>query len=231
MTDNKIQISAVAGRDNPSIEDAEPARRPSKSVAAGVETVYIAFDRKTGRVLGTYSTVRISEHIPGERTDDAQVFPEINEAEIMANFTEDDEVISRVTDRSKDNIAITVVKEVPTKELTDIVIDPSTQNVMPRPQLVLEADRTELDADNNEPATIRIAAVDVTGRPKTDFEGPVKVTTTHGRLSERRGVVRLEGGVGQIQLSPVPETIDRVQVTATSPDGLARAGGVTVSFV
>ena len=231
MTDNKIETGIVADQDHPSIEDAEPAPRPSKSAAEGTETVHIAFDRKTGRVLGSYSVVQIAEEMPDENAADTQILPETNEAEIFADFMEDDEVLRNVTDTRKDNIAITVVKGVPSEELTDIIVDPSTQKVMPRPRLVLEADRTELDADGKEPATIRIAAVDVTGRPKTDFEGPVKVTTTHGRLSERRGMVRLQRGVGQIQLSPVPQTIDRVHVAASSPDGLARSGGLTVSFV
>lgn len=77
-----------------------------------------------------------------------------------------------------------------------------------------------------ERSPLRIADVPIAGW----FRGELLVTTTRGRLSERGGRVRIDGGEGRIVLTSVAETVRAVDVEVTDPSGIALGSALRVRF-
>jgi hypothetical protein len=95
----------------------------------------------------------------------------------------------------------------------------------------LTAEKTRLEGDGSDSTTIQIAVVDTNGRPVARYSGSVKVATTRGKLSARGGIVELRRGRGEITLTSVAETVDKVTVTATATDGRALRADLDLEFL
>ena len=108
------------------------------------------------------------------------------------------------------------------------LVDAALGEVVPKPRLELVAERRELEGDAHDAVEIALRVVDTEGRVAGDFDGPVQVATTRGRLSERGGRLRVTAGRASFSLTSVAETVARVVVSAHDPSG--RAGSATIDL-
>ena len=73
--------------------------------------------------------------------------------------------------------------------------------------------------------------MDTRGKIFHPYNGAVKVTTTRGKLSARGGQVEIKKGVGQVILTSVNETVNRVAVTARCLEGNCISSDLELEFM
>jgi hypothetical protein len=187
------------------------------------EVWYVAFDKRTGRILHTHSrfSVEANRHV------------EVPEEDLRQMLANDASLLAGLTDQDLANLDILKVgphDAVPGSG-GQIMVDVAHRRIVPKPRLVLAADKREIVGDGYDSATIEIRAVDADGELLRTVEDRIKVTVTRGRLSVRGGLVDLDEGRATITLTSVNETVDNVRVGATSLTGACASGYLTLEFV
>jgi hypothetical protein len=184
---------------------------------------YVAFDKKTGRILHTYSKFN-AEH---------NKYVEVPTEKLRQSLAKDANILDGLTDHDAANLEI--LKAEPEQAgavgSTRLMVDPQSKTLVQKPKLLLKSDKPELTGDGKDSATITILAVNAEGKAERNVKSKIKVTTTRGKLSERGGVVELAKGGAKITLTSVNETVGRVKISATSLDGNCAAGHLIVQFV
>jgi hypothetical protein len=187
------------------------------------ELLYVVYDAQTGRIIHTHSRFSV------ESESDV----EVDEAEVLAIAREDDLTLEKTTGRDTKNLAVLTVREpAATAALRfGALVDVEQKRLVAKPSLQLTAEKTRLEGNGSDATTIQIAVVDTNGRPVARYTGPVKVATSRGKLSARGGIVQLTRGRGEITLTSVAETVDKVTVTATATDGRALRADLDLEFL
>jgi hypothetical protein len=183
---------------------------------------HIVYDPATGRVLGTMR----HDRDPGEGAEDA------GEHE-GCHCHEDRTALTGFVERDVSDEGLPQIIEAPAElpaRLSALRVDLESHRLLPMPHLVIDPERTVLDGDGEDTVTIEIRAVDERGAVLTDFTGDVHVQAGRGRLSQRGGTVRLEGGRATIRLTSVAETVDAVPVVVSAVDGMAAAARTSLAF-
>lgn len=202
---------------------------------------HVVFDPDSGSILGTlrHDPVEPEGHdAAGQRAGDAaeQVAGDAagqvhdhggcgceHDTELLASF--------RHAGAGSDSLpALTALPADAPQRLDRMRVDPTSKLLRPLPQLVIDPERAVLDGDGEDTVTIEIRAVDEHGAVMAEVSGEVHVQTGRGKLSERGGTVRLEGGRGRIQLTSVRETVDAVPLVATMPAGTAVPATTSLAF-
>jgi hypothetical protein len=181
----------------------EPVRRgPSQ----------VVFERDTGNVVATFRKLDLAS------------------GEVVA--TDADEVLAVVGPADGEAARLGVLSvETEAAAPPPVRVEPERAEVVVPPRLRLRVDRTELEGDGEDTATISINLVDAAGASVSGYGGTVHVTTTRGRLSARAGDVELEHGRGSVTLTSVRETVDSVTVRVAAADGTLLPGEATLRFV
>jgi hypothetical protein len=216
--DGEHEASAAPSRGQPPATGAEPALT-STSPAGGKR--YVVFDQATGAVVGTYSYL----------SAETGKFYDQKPAEVLAHFD-----MGRTAKGSKraagPTLGVLEVDEgVVGVNTAGVRVDPKAKRLVPKSRLRLSADRTALTGNGEDSVAITVTAVDAQEKPDAHFAGEVRVSTTHGRLSERGGRVTLRKGVAQITLTSTNETIARVTVTARDEQRLVASGVLDLEFL
>jgi hypothetical protein len=187
------------------------------------ELLYVVFDAQTGRIVHTHSRFSV------ESESDV----EVDEAEVLAIAREDALTLEKVTDGDMKNLAVLTVRgPAATVALRGgAMVDVTQKRLVAKPSLQLTTEKTRLEGDGSDSTTIQIAVVDANGRPVARYTGSVKVATSRGKLSTRGGIVELRRGRGEITLTSVAETVDKVTVTATATDGRATPADLDLEFL
>ena len=174
------------------------------------EQVYVVYDKRTGRIVHRHKIHALyADTSRPERK-------KLDTKEVLSLVGGDAMTLRRVTGQNPSNLA--VVDSDRDISAVEYMVDPKSHKLIKCPALRLLASKTDLAGDGRDRVEIRVEVHDEQGANLGDFSGSVKVTTTHGKLSVERGLVRLTAGKGSITLTSTNETIDRVMVTATCPD-------------
>lgn len=183
---------------------------------------YAVYDRKSGKLLSTYSRLDAVKN----------VYVEVPTDELTRELAMHTSILSGLTDKDPANLGIIPIDPTQaTNTRAHMVVDLKSMKLVALPKLHLTANNTELVGDGVDTVTIDVQAVDEQGRPVRDLEGAVRVTTERGKLSERGGLMKLVRGHGKIKLTSANETVRRVLVRAESPDGSAARGELRLEFV
>lgn len=192
---------------------------------------HVVFDPDSGRILGT---LRHDPVEPGGHDAEQQEHDAVQAHDHDAcGCDHDTELLStfRHADAASDRLpALAPLPADAPQRLDRMRVDPSSRLLRPLPQLVIDPERAVLDGDGEDTVTVEIRAVDQHGAVVEDLSGEVHVQTGRGKLSERGGTVRLEGGRGRIRLTSVRETVDAVPLVATMPAGTAVPATTSVTF-
>lgn len=181
---------------------------------------YIVYDKNTGRILQRHraSSAERDEYLA------------CDEKALLKQVRDDDELVELV--KSKGDIAV-VRADMPEvgRFATGHIVDPRKKTLVARARIVLTADKREIEGDGSDATRISLHIEDAGGDKDTRFNGAVKIRTTRGKLSARKGIVEVEKGRAEFTLTSVAETADNVSVRAESPDGTLSPADITVAFV
>jgi hypothetical protein len=176
---------------------------------------YVLFDRSTGAVLG------VSTHYDVARGADRRQSAD----EVLEQFA------ASLGDREANEVDVLEV-DLPVHALQEgFRVDTARRKLVPKLELQLEAERTELDGDGKDTTEIEIRAVDQDGKTARRFAGELRVATTRGRLDPKGGRAKARAGKCRVTLTSAAETVQRVLVTAEDPKGLCRPGVVELEFL
>ena len=181
------------------------------------EPAQLVYSRATGQVLGRYRVFDV----------ESGAYREAGGDEALALFG-DRNTMARVT--GTEDLAVLTVNLEPGARLSDLRVSTAEGTVESRPRILLRAERDAIEGNGEDSVELTVDIVDEQDTVVRDFGGEIKVTTTHGKLSERAGLVRAKAGRARLTLTSTRETIDQVRVRATAPDGTAQAAEITLSF-
>jgi hypothetical protein len=152
--------------------------------------------------------------------------------ELKATFSADPAIAPKLTDGDPGNLDFIRADAVHgTASLTPLMVDTANRRLVPRPRLVLSAERKEITGDGQDSLDINIQVIGEDGQAIGGAAGPVKVRTTRGKLSARGGVVTLAEGRGAVTLTSANETVSKVSVIAAALDQPFDSGFLDLEFV
>ena len=184
-------------------------------------TGYIAFDKRTGRILGKHSrfSVLTNGHVQVPIDD------------LRKMWSKDTSLLNDLTDHDFANLEILEVG--PNSSPAPggpAMIDVARKILVAQPKLSLTADKREIEGNGEDSATITITVSGADGAPIRDFKDKIKVTTTRGKLSARRGIVDLVDGSATVLLTSATETVSTVRVQATAVTAVCAGAYVDLEF-
>lgn len=182
---------------------------------------YVAYDKKTGRIVHTHRVEMLESY--DQREDDAAKFAD--------EVREDAFSVGLLTDADPKNLEVLSLDNDPPERRFGLRVDVRQSKLVEKPTLKLVASKSELDGDGRDQTEIEITAHRPDGSVAADIKGPIKVSTSRGKLSTRGGLVELKEGYGKITLTSVNETVRRVQVTAACRAGVCQQGTINLEFV
>ena len=184
------------------------------------ELTHIIYDKVNGQILGRYQHFDIVQ----------DNYCECNPEEVLKPFFNDEYTMERVTDKNVDNLAVLCSSLPRSFDLSHAYISLQQRKIVALPQLDLKADSEVLKGDGCDSTTLTIAVLDEQGKVKRDYQGEVHVSTSRGKLSARGGQVKIKNGQGKVRLKSVAETVDQVQVRASTTDNSAVADEIILRF-
>ncbi len=175
----------------------------------------ILFDRSTGKILGTHAVY------------DAE------KGEYRMPTTEEAQAAFRrlLEGRTPDQVGM-MEAEFPT--LSDqgrYYIDTAKHHLVPKPQLRVQAERTQIEGDGKDSVEIKISVVNEAGEVMESFDGDLRVMTGRGRLSAPGGCIKADHGRASITLTSVAETVAQVSITVQDPLGRCAEGYLHLEFL
>ncbi|MGB6986734.1 MAG: hypothetical protein WBD74_12240 [Candidatus Aquilonibacter sp.] len=151
---------------------------------------------------------------------------------LKARFSNDAEVVSKLSDRDPKNLEFIEIDLAGVRPgSAALMVDPAKRRLVERPALALSADKLQITGDGNDSADIEISVVDANGKRLNGASGAAKVTTSRGKLSTRGGIVNLVKGHATVTLTSANETVNRVRVWVSSPDHSFSAARLDLEFV
>lgn len=178
-------------------------------------TSYVVFDSSTGRILATHSRIdsESGKYVP------------LSDAEVLAGCG------APLDEKARTRVKVLAVDAADLKSRSGLRVDTKRKELVPSDRVELVPSKAEIRGDGEDSVDIEIRVVHASGELDAGFDGSIKVSTQRGRLSEPGGIVQAKAGVAKISLRSVPETIDRVRITARDVDGLLDAGRASVAFI
>jgi hypothetical protein len=144
-------------------------------------------------------------------------------------------VMRKVTDQNPNNLQVVVTTELPENPSTETGncyrVDPQTKRLVRKSKISLTADKTELEGDGQDITVIHLRVLIDNNAVDTTYNGTIKVATSRGKLSTKGGLVEVKKGVGQLTLTSVNETVDRVHLVATCQEGRCVRGSLDLQFL
>jgi len=185
---------------------------------------YAVYDKKTGNIV----------HMHNSYDAEQDAYSECDPEEVKQLVTEDDFVMLNVTDSDPNNLEVIATNDIPeVLPLRDVGynVDLKSKKVVEKPKLQLSTKKTQLEGDGKDQSKIDINVMDKRGKVFQGYNGEVKVTTSRGKLSARGGQVQIKKGVGQVGLTSVNETVNRVTVAARCLEGKCISAKLEFEFV
>lgn len=182
---------------------------------------YIVYDKQTGEIVNVHSRFSVTE----------DKYVEIPTEELRSTLSKDESIVKRLSGGDAGNLDVIADPGGGVRSRTGFKVDVRARKLVAKPSLRLKADKSEITGDGEDSVSIEIQAVGEDGKTDLGFDDTLKVTTTRGKLSERGGVIEMRQGKARITLTSVDETVDHVQIVATSMRGSAAPGSVSVEFV
>jgi hypothetical protein len=183
---------------------------------------YVGYDTKTGRIVHTHAQFNVMENR----------YVEVPSDELKASFAADPGIVAKLTDGDASNLDfIRVDGAAADGRLAPQMVDTASRRLVPRPRLVLSADKKEIAGDGQDSVDINVQVTGEDGQAVGGAAGAVKVTTTRGKLSARGGVVNLSDGHGTVTLTSANETVSQVRVTASALDQPYTSAILDLEFV
>ncbi|MGK5114716.1 hypothetical protein [Geodermatophilus sp. CPCC 205506] len=210
-----MSLDQTGGAELPAVPEESSAIRPTES-----PVVHVLYDRASGAVLGRYSRYSVGDGGYAE-LDEESVLAVARDAGLLP-----DGAVSADAD-----VGVLAVADPTEAMATDVWVDPGSGRLAPRPQLAVTADRRQLEGDGEDSVVVTVSARDAHGRLLDDRTDRVRVSTTRGKLAERGGLVQLRGGIAEITLRSVAETVALVTVAAEDLDGRYARGTLDLEFL
>jgi hypothetical protein len=194
----------------------------SSSQSGGQERAlnHMVYDRTNGRILGRFRRYDVT------RDEYCECAPD----EVLALFSGDDTIVSRVTDGDMRKLAVLTTTLTSTANPGALSVSENRRALVSRARIRLRADRDLLEGNGEDSITVYIDVVDDQGRVLRDYQGEIHVSTDRGKLSARGGQVAVQGGQGSLTLTSVRETVDRVWVRAKTLDDSAMSDALLLRF-
>ncbi len=176
---------------------------------------YLVFDRTTGATIGTYSAY------------DAQTrsYVEQSPEKTLEAFQ------GQLQGRTRDQVGIAEIALPQGQDVGGYYFDAKTGKAIPRLQMDVKPERTQLQGDGKDSVEIHITVLGDGGTAAHDFNADLRVTTSRGRLSAPGGRIKAVHGSASIKLTSVPETVGKVSITVQDLIGRCKRGGAKVEFV
>jgi hypothetical protein len=182
---------------------------------------YIIFDKQTGQIVHVHSRFSVPEN----------KYVEIPIEELKGTLAKDDSIVKRLSGGDAANLDVIAESSADARSSTRFKVDVQARKIVAKPSLSLKAEKSEVSGDGKDSTSVEIQAVGEDGKTDLGFDDNLKVTTTRGKLSTRGGIVEMRQGKAQITLTSVKETVQHVQIVATSVNSSAAPGSVSVEFV
>jgi hypothetical protein len=184
--------------------------------------LYIVFDRSSGEIIHIHSRFSAPEN----------KYVEIPIDELKGTLAKNESIVKRLNGEDPANLDILYDPGAQGLEKArGLKVDVRERKVVSKPSLSLKAEKHELVGDGQDNTSVEIRAVGEDGKTDLGFDDTLKVSTTRGKLSARGGVVEMRQGKAEITLTSVDETVNQVQIVATSVKGAAVRGTTKVEFV
>jgi hypothetical protein len=194
----------------------------ANSSGTASSTRYLAFDKYTGRVLGSHTRFSVL----------AKDYVQVPIDDLKKMWSKDKSLLQDLTNHDFANLEILEVGPQSSQALKGpAMVDVARKILVAQPKLSLTSDKPELEGNGEDRATITITVLNADGAPIRDFKDKIKVTTTRGKLSARGGIVDLVDGGATVVLTSSAETVSSVRVQATAVDAVCAAAYVELEFV
>jgi hypothetical protein len=177
---------------------------------------HLVYNQRTGRIVSTYTHFDAASGAYQQATPE-QVLDLTSGT--VASGDRDDGLGVLAVEGATPNVAATHL------------VDVQSQTLVPRYQLLVAADRTQLDGDGADTATITVSVADETGAAVDSFDGDLRAVTSRGKLSAPGGRITAAGGAATFRLTATAETVARVRVTVSDPSGRITAGSADLEFL
>jgi hypothetical protein len=196
------------------------AKKSSTEGADEAVPTYLIYDARTGAILQRHRS----------SSAETEAYKECDEKALLKEVQDDEDLLDLV--ESKKDIAV-IRADMPERPgaARGFRVDPKKRTLVARERIVLTPDKTEIEGDGSDRVQIALHIEDSDGNRTTTFNGDIKVTTTRGKLSARKGIVEVGKGRAEFTLTSVAETADDVTVRAASMDGTLSPAEIRVSFV
>jgi hypothetical protein len=177
--------------------------------------MHVIYDSRTGSILGSYRQFDLT----------AGQYVAVPAADLLDSLRET---------LDAETAAVVAVVEAPADQQMDIGrqrVDPDKGQLVPKLELRLSADRTQLNGDGKDSVDLAIAVLDSAGAPVKGFAGELLVQTSRGRLSTPGGRLEAVGGAASLTLTAPAETVNKVRVTVSDPTNQCMAGSLDLEFL
>jgi hypothetical protein len=182
---------------------------------------YAVYHKTTGRIIHAHSQSGVT----------GRELVEVPLEEVRAMLSTTLEIVGKINGLDPDDLDVIRVEPGGSGPgLGALLVDTGQRALVPRPNLTVSADKSELTGDGQDSVQIEIVLADADGRAVEGAAGAVKVTTSRGKLSARGGLVELVNGRASITLTSANETVSRVQVRATHIDGVFGPAQLDLEF-
>lgn len=166
--------------------------------------VHFVYDKKTGSIVHKHTSFNVEKNI----------YTECKPAEVIDIIKTDSLTMNRVTDQNPKNLDVLIVKDAPAASCNDLIVDVKNKKLLNRPRIRLSTDKRELAGDGNDSTVIKVEVVDHADKLMKDYSGTIKITTSRGKLSVKKGLVTLKEGRGEVLLTSTKDTVSRVKINA-----------------
>src|SRR5262249_38255572 len=177
--------------------------------------LYLVYNQRTGRIVSTYGHYDVA----------SGAYQQAEPGEVL-DLTSG----AVAQDDRDDGLGVLAVEDAPLNVAATHLVDVEAQRLVPQYQLLVTADRTELNGDGADTAELSVSVTDETGAAVNDFDGDLRVVTSRGKLSPPGGRITMAGGTASFQLTAAAETVARVRVTVSDPSGRCTPGSADLEF-
>jgi len=178
-------------------------------------TTFVVFDPSKGETIGTYAVYDAATR--------SYRRPTLEEASSAFRDILTEKKIDRI-DILEADLAIGTSSAV-------YNVDVEGRQLVMKPQIRVQADRTQIQGDGKDSVKIEISVVDQANNLVESFNGDLRVSTSRGRLSAPGGRIKAENGKADITLTSSPETVEHVQVLVRDPLEQCITGSVSLEFL
>jgi hypothetical protein len=177
---------------------------------------HLVYNQRTGRIVSIYAHFDVA----------SQTYLEASPQEVL------DLTGGAISDQDHaDGVSVITVQDAPANVAATHRVDVESQSLVPKYQLTVQAQRTQLNGDGADATDIQVGVADETGAAVDSFDGDLRAVTSRGKLSAPGGRIAAAGGAATFRLTATAETVARVRVTVSDPSGRCAAGSADLEFL